>query len=99
MKKIYDAAHMFEAQLLVDQLQAAGFAVVVQGALLSGAAGELPVNIYPSVWVAQDDQEDAATAALHMLLQNEFRPPWRCLRCGEEHVGQFSQCWRCGAER
>ena len=26
-------------------------------------------------------------------------PTWRCPRCGEEIEGQFSQCWKCAAER
>ncbi len=29
----------------------------------------------------------------------EARPPWTCAHCGEQCESQFTQCWKCGAER
>ena len=29
----------------------------------------------------------------------EAGPPWTCPQCCEQVEGQFTQCWKCGAER
>lgn len=33
------------------------------------------------------------------FLRSVPQPPWKCAQCGEECEGQFTQCWRCGADR
>jgi predicted enzyme related to lactoylglutathione lyase len=48
-----------------------------------------------SLWVARDEY-DAAAAAL--TAPPETGEAWTC-RCGEEHEGQFGECWSCGEER
>ncbi len=54
MKKLYEAADRIEAQMLRDALSSAGVEAVILGDYLAGAAGELPANIWPAVWVVTD---------------------------------------------
>lgn len=100
MKKLYDAANLQEAQLLKDQLSNAGFEVILQGEYLGGAVGEIPANTYPSLWLVDEAQYDEAKLLIEAYEQGaDNQGVWICEKCGEKHQGQFSQCWRCGAER
>ena len=99
MRRLYEAADRFEAQRLVDFLQEHDIPTVVLGDYLSGAAGELPANIFPSVWLVEDRHWFMASALL-----KEFDPPdsagrdaWRCPVCGETVEGTFEVCWNCGS--
>ena len=100
MKKIFEAENLPAAQLLKDQLEAAGYDIQLQGEFLGGAVGEIPVNTYPTLWLADDRDYDAARA-LVLTLEQQPEPslPWQCAGCCEQHQGQFSQCWRCGRAR
>jgi len=48
------------------------------------------------VWIADDEQLQAARALLHELRHPPFRR-WVCAACGELIEGPFTQCWKCGA--
>jgi len=67
---------------------------------LVGALGELPpTECWPEVWIADDgDQERAQEIINAALAPLASQPGWHC-RCGEDLEGQFSHCWRCGADR
>lgn len=97
MRRLYQAANSLEAQHLVDFLADHDVRAVISGAYLSGAAGELPLNIFPSVWLVHDG--DWLRAG---YLLDEFRQPaaaaqaWTCAQCGETVEGVFEVCWNCG---
>jgi hypothetical protein len=101
MRELYQAADRVEAQMLKDHLQVEGIATVIVGDLLSGAVGELPADIFPTLWVLDDD--DLARA--RQLTEAFFnRPPvsssgWRCSACGESIEPGFEICWNCGSPR
>lgn len=101
MRRLYEAADRIEAQRLIDFLHDHDIPAVMLGDYLSGAAGELPANIFPSVWLVEN---------VHWLLANtllqDFHEPssqgetaWLCSECGETVEGEFDVCWNCGTPR
>jgi hypothetical protein len=105
MQRIYGARDSIEAEFVKGLLDAEDIRAVVQGSALEGARGDIPFTAasLPSVWVNEADVPRA------IQIVDEFRrggpaaahptAPWKCLRCGEVMEGQFTSCWKCGAER
>lgn len=100
MKKVYSAENLIMAGHVRALLQQAGIDCVVQNQNLAGAQGELPpFECWPEVWVCDDaDAARALDEIAQGLAGDTSAAAWRCA-CGEQIEGQFSQCWRCGAER
>jgi len=92
---------MLDAQLLSDMLNDAGIDVTLMGAYLSGAAGEIPVDQGPSLWLINSDQDKAARTLIHQWEQQEnlYEQPWICPHCTQKLEVQFTQCWQCGHQR
>ena len=102
MQRLYEAGDRIEAQLLSDFLTTRLVENTVLGDYLSGAVGELPVNVYPSVWVVYDDDLGRARellARFHADNGPERARSWVCGGCGELIEGSFDLCWNCGRER
>ena len=103
MRRLYQAKDRIEAQMLRDFLADQSIEATIVGDYLAGAAGELPANIFPEVWVVQD--RDLATAG--ELLRRWCQGPsesagggsWTCANCGEVLEAQFQVCWRCATPR
>jgi len=99
MKKIYTAADLMEAHIMLDLLSHAG----IQGRLFNenaqGGLGEIPfTHAYPEVWIMNDrDLERAqAVASNYDSLPIEIGIVL-CIACGEENPRNFQLCWHCGA--
>lgn len=94
------------AQLLRSALQSEGIEAVVDGEHLSSLQG-LAVPAGPSaeyrVCIVDPDQTPRASLLVAGWLENQKSGTeterWSCGECGETHEGQFSSCWKCGAER
>jgi hypothetical protein len=103
MHRLYQALDRIEAQFLRDFLDRHLIEAVVLGDYLSGAVGELPADIYPSVWVVDDRDLDRARGLLRRFLADcDGRGrdgPWTCPQCGETVDGGFDLCWQCGRAR
>lgn len=98
MKALYQAQDLMEAQLLKDYLAGYHIQTVVHGEYMMGAAGELPVQQFPVLWVVEErDYERAKQLVEHFLHQESATAEWCCSQCGESNEGQFHQCWNCGA--
>lgn len=102
MQPLYQAADRIEAQLLCDLLECHRIEAQVFGDYLAGAAGELPADITPSVWVIDErDLPRARSLLSDWLAENQARADarsWVCRGCGELVDGSFDLCWRCGRE-
>lgn len=97
MKQVYLAPDPINAQLVKDYLASFGIEAIIQGSLLWGGQGDLPVNAYPTVWVVNDtDFERARQLALEWERPRANAPGWDCPACGERLPGQFTECWNCG---
>jgi hypothetical protein len=103
MQQLYQAADRIEAQFLADFLDRHLVAAQVLGDYLSGAVGELPADIYPTVWVIEDEDLPRARGLLERWLQEkaerEAARSWVCRGCGELVDGSFDLCWHCGHVR
>jgi hypothetical protein len=102
MRRLYQAKDRIEAQFLHDFLDRYCIPTTVLGDYLSGAAGELPVDIYPTVWVIEDEDLPRAQELLTRFREEatvQAGPDWVCPRCGEPVEGGFDMCWNCGHSR
>ncbi len=103
MQRLYQAKDRIEAQFLRDFLDDHRIPAIVLGDYLSGAAGELPVDIYPSVWVIEDDDLPRAQGLLTRFLAgddaHQVPAAWICRHCGESVEPGFDLCWHCGLPR
>ena len=103
MQRLYQARDRIEAQLLLDLLDCHLIRSVVLGDFLSGAAGELPVDICPTLWLIDDQDLGRAREVLDRFLAPPPSAlnavPWNCTACGERVEGDFDLCWNCGLPR
>jgi hypothetical protein len=103
MQRLYLARDRIEAQFLRDFLDRHLIETVVLGDYLAGAAGQLPADIFPEVWVLDDDDLERARELLPRFInQSKADPggaPWTCEACGKAVEDDFSVCWNCGRPR
>lgn len=110
MQQIYSARDDMVANFLKGLLEQEGIVVVIQGQMLEGAWGTMPVtsNSLPSLWVNEADVA-RATPIVEDYVKRELQhaevgetppqPTWKCPNCGEMVEEQFDQCWNCGADK
>jgi hypothetical protein len=99
MKRVYRAASLLQVAHARNVLIAAGIQCEVRNQYLAGALGDLPMmETWPQLYV-DDADERFALSALARAAAAPIGNPWACTGCGEPLEPQFTQCWRCGAER
>lgn len=100
MRRLYTAANLPEAYIVVDQLRAAGIEARVFNENAQGGLGELPfTHVYPEVWVMEEGDWTRArevVAAYERGSEADVRAAVGCPDCGEENPGNFQLCWNCG---
>jgi hypothetical protein len=89
-----------EAELIRAKLEAAGIAAVLFEPD-NQADGTPPARV--QVQVSPPDFE-RAMQLLFPIPQRAAppqtdKPPWKCPQCGEQVLGQFPRCWKCGTAR
>jgi hypothetical protein len=97
VKRVFGSYNQQLVHHAKNLLEAAGIRVLVRNQYLSSAMGELPpAECEAQIWVLEDRDFEKA----HQILNAppEPGPDWTC-ECGETLGAQFSQCWRCGAQR
>ncbi|RDH87175.1 MAG: hypothetical protein DIZ77_18695 [endosymbiont of Seepiophila jonesi] len=103
MLKLYEAADRIEAQMLKDFLLEQGVETVLLGDYLSGAAGELAANIFPALWVVNEEDLPRAKILLQFFTNNRIpvagEVDWVCPECGEKVDADFDLCWNCATPR
>jgi hypothetical protein len=98
MFRLFTAANLTEAYLLLHQLVRAGIEARVLNEHAQGGLGEIPfTHAYPEVWV----METADTARARGILQEFERrsssdKTIACGNCGEANPAGFEICWQCG---
>ena len=96
MKRVFGSYNQQIVHHAKNLLEAAGIEVLIRNQYLSSAMGELPpAECEAQIWVLNDAD---LTRAQQVLQHQDAGPDWTCV-CGELLGGQFTQCWRCGAQR
>ncbi|WP_348760326.1 DUF2007 domain-containing protein [uncultured Salinisphaera sp.] len=94
--EVYLAADPINAEIVKDLLVEHGYAAYVRRAYLWGGVGELPANVYPSVWVPEHETEAARQVVADFEADRLSKAAdWTCPGCGEPIDGVFAACWRC----
>jgi hypothetical protein len=97
VKRVFGSYNQQLVHHAKNLLEAAGIKVLVRNHYLSSAMGELPpAECEAQLWVLDDADEQRAVQVLRS--QPASGPDWTCA-CGETLAAQFTQCWRCGANR
>ena len=97
MKRVFGSFNQTAVYHARNLLEAEGIEVLVRNAALSSAMGDLPpAECQAELWVL--NEHDAPRAERLLLAPRAQGPDWTCA-CGEKLGAQFTQCWRCGADR
>ncbi len=99
MRKLYTAANLPEAYIVLQLLEQAGIEACVFNENAQGALGEIPfTHAYPEVWL----MEDADFARGRKVVDDYERSPVEgsvhCKGCHEENPANFQLCWNCGEQ-
>jgi hypothetical protein len=96
LKRVFSSFNQIAVHHARNLLENEGVSTHLRNAILSSAMGELPpAECQAELWVHEDDVE----AATEILQRQAAGPDWICGACGETSGPQFTQCWRCGADR
>ena len=98
MFRLYTAANLPEAYLLLHQLAQAGIEARVLNEHAQGGLGEIPfTHAYPEVWVMEEQDTPRARAILRDFEhRSASEETVRCGNCGETNPAGFDICWQCG---
>ena len=98
--QVYLAPDPVNAEIAKDYLGSYGIAAHVRGQYLWGGIGQLPVDVYPTVWVDDGADYERARALISRFESGATGGrPWDCPNCGERLAGPFDACWKCGTPR
>lgn len=99
MQKVYRAANLQEAYLVLHRLEQAGIEARVFNEHAHGGLGELPfTHVYPEIWVIEPADVERARRIVEDYQRTDPPAGVRvCRFCNEENPGGFEICWRCGA--
>ena len=98
MQKVYAAANVGEAYLLLHRLAHAGIAARVFNEHAGGAVGEIPfTHAYPELWIEHDRDLERARALIAEYERGAAGPARACPACGESNPPTFDSCWRCAS--
>jgi Putative prokaryotic signal transducing protein len=99
MQRLYRAANLPDAYLLLHRLQHAGIEARVLNEHAQGGVGEIPfTHAYPEVWLVEPaDAEQARSVVADFERRAPPGTTVTCRSCNEENPGGFEICWRCGA--
>ena len=97
MRRIYTAATLPDAHLVVGLLAQAGIAAKVFNENAQGGVGEIPfIHAWPEVWLDNEHDSQRALEVIRGLERGGTDQQIRCSRCGESNPGNFEICWNCG---
>lgn len=99
MRRVRSFRNLAAAHHAMNLLRIAGVPAIVRNEFLASAMGELPpTECLPEVWILDDADEWRAKKLLDDPAGGGGSA-WVCGECGEVSEPQFTQCWRCGANR
>ena len=99
VKRIYSAASLPEAHLLMHRLGEMGIPASLFNENAHGGVGELPfTHAYPEIWIEDPADEPRARAIVDEFEHGTGAVMNRkCTACGEHNPAAFEVCWHCAA--
>lgn len=100
--KIFTSQNLVEVEALKSRLEQEGISCFIKNQFTALPAGAVPfAELFPELWVTQVKDAGKAQELLKQWAAEGVTagPAWTCDGCGERHEGQFTTCWKCGAER
>lgn len=96
MKKIYTAANLADAHIVLHLLQSENITAHIFNEHAQSGMGEIPfTHAYPEVWIAAESDLSRAQNLIYAYQSTPAGNNWRCTNCGEENPGNFELCWQC----
>ncbi|MFT4546148.1 MAG: hypothetical protein ACI8XO_000837 [Verrucomicrobiales bacterium] len=102
MRKIFEHIEFARVGHYQSILEDAGIATSIKNLGASSGSGEIPfTEVFPELWVNNDDQYDRAMELLEPYHNKEIpsEAAWQCPNCTEQVPGSFGQCWQCQTMR
>ena len=97
MRRIYSAATLPDAYLVVGLLGQAGIAAKVFNENAQGGVGEIPfTHAWPEVWLEDECDIARALEVIRLLERKGTDRQIACPACGESNPENFEICWSCG---
>lgn len=99
MKRIYSAASLPEAHLLLHLLHDKGIAAKVFNENAQSGVGELPfTHAWPEVWIERPEDEYTARKVVQEFEAVPVSSGSKaCDQCGEDNPSNFEVCWHCSS--
>ncbi len=98
MKRVYTAADLPGAYIVLNLLTQRGIDAHVFNENAQGGLGEIPfTHVYPEIWL--DDERDFELARQIIAGHENAATPQGsrdCAHCGEANPSNFDLCWNCG---
>jgi hypothetical protein len=99
MKTVYSAPNLPLVSIVQNILEGHGIRCQLKNQFLSAGVGDIPpIECWPQLCVEDGDYPEAQRI-VDDALEEKVLAPWTCGTCGEVMEGQFSDCWKCGADR
>ncbi len=100
MKKIYSAANLPDAYIVLGLLKHAGIDARVFNQNAQSGMGEIPfTHVYPEIWLLNETEW---MRAKEIIKAHEHAPVNSgtifCPVCKEANPGNFQICWNCGSD-
>jgi hypothetical protein len=98
MRKLFESRDSVLVGQYQSMLESDGIRTFVKNLNQSSLMGEIPfAEVYPELWVLDDEQEAEALRLLesyqHSTTANTA--DWTCANCGETVPKELGQCWKC----
>jgi hypothetical protein len=99
MKTVYSASTISTVSIFQNILDGHGIRCWIKNEFLTAGLGEIPpIECWPQLCVEDADFSEAKRI-VDEALSPTAQVAWKCDSCGEEHDGQFTECWKCGKSR
>jgi hypothetical protein len=97
MIKVYTAANLPDAYLLLGLLGAEGIKAHILNANAQGGLGEIPfANTYPEIWLERTGDVQRTKNIIEQFERPQLAGEvLTCGQCGEDNPAGFELCWNC----
>ena len=93
---------LVEVESFKEVLEQEGITCMIKNQQGSSLAGEVPfAEVFPELWVINNNDYSDAQEILEnwQKVQHTTATDWICSKCQETLEGDFTTCWKCGADR